>query len=76
MVWICGGQQEDYKKNYRINKMSYKDIMNVHRLDTNNMGKWESLEHQIEGELWVTVMFWLYLLHQMLKVLKNYFGMA
>ena len=47
--------------------------MNVHRLAASNISDREFEEQQKLFDLWLTVTFWLRLLHQKVKVLKEIF---
>ena len=55
MVWSCVGPGGRLHKNDRINNMSCKEVMKVHRLVVINKDKWEFVEQQKGWVLWVKV---------------------
>ena len=67
------GPEKGGKGNDRINYICCEELMNVHRIATSNISDREFEEQQKLFDLWLTVTFWLRLLHQKVKVLKEIF---
>ena len=67
------GPEKGGKGNDRINYICCKELMNVHRLAASNISDREFKEQRKLLELWITVIYWLPLLHQNVKVLKEIF---
>ena len=67
------GPEKGGKGNDRINYICCEELMNVHSLAASNISDREFEEQQKLFDLWLTVTFWLRLLHQKVKVLKEIF---